>query len=138
MAPVRVLLAEDNEDHRFLTVRALSDLDGVELEIETAADGAEALDAINERRPDLVLLDIRMPKVSGLEVLRRLKEDPELRSIPTVMLSSSDRSEDITTAYQLGTNSYVTKPATAAGMKRGLRQLGEYWGRLVSLPSGAS
>ncbi|HVM09981.1 MAG TPA: response regulator [Acidimicrobiales bacterium] len=138
MTPVRVLLAEDNEDHRFLTVRALSDLEGVELEIETAADGEEALDAISERRPDLVLLDIRMPKVSGLEVLRRLKADPELRSIPTVMLSSSDRSEDITEAYELGTSSYVTKPATAAGMKKGLRQLGEYWGRLVSLPSGAS
>lgn len=141
MSSVRVLIAEDNEDHRFLTVRALSDVEDVELEIETVADGEEALDYVHRRngfrdkpRPDLVLLDIRMPKIDGLEVLRRLKEDPDLRTIPTVMLSSSDRPEDINAAYELGSNSYVTKPATAAGMRRGLRQLGEYWGRLVALP----
>lgn len=142
MGAVRVLVVEDNEDHRFLTVRALRDVEDVELEIETVADGEEALDYINQRngfddrpRPDLVLLDIRMPKVDGLEVLRRMKSDPELRQIPAVMLSSSDRPEDIGTAYALGSNSYVTKPATAAGMRNGLRQLGEYWGRLVSLPT---
>lgn len=141
MSSLRVLVAEDNEDHRFLTVRALRDVENVDLEIETVADGEEALDYVNRRngfhdrpRPDLVLLDIRMPKVDGLEVLRQLKEDPDLRTIPTIVLSSSDRPEDINAAYELGSNSYVTKPATLAGMRAGLRQLGEYWGQLVALP----
>ncbi|HEX7165585.1 MAG TPA: response regulator [Acidimicrobiales bacterium] len=139
---VRVLIAEDNEDHRFLTVRALQDVPDVDLAIETVADGEEALDYVHGRRayagkqrPDLVLLDIRMPKVDGLEVLRQLKADPSLRTIPTVVLSSSDRAEDINTAYELGSNSYVTKPATASGMRAGLRQLGEYWTLLAALPS---
>ena len=141
MTPVRILLAEDNEDHRFLTVRALRDLRDVQLEIDTVADGEEALDYVHGRkgyvgrkRPDLVLLDIKMPKVDGLEVLRQLKEHPDLKAIPTVVLSSSDRVEDINTAYELGGNSYVTKPATLSGMREGLRQLGEYWSGLVTLP----
>ena len=145
MNPVRVLLAEDNDDHRFLTVRALRDVKDVELQIETVADGAEALDYVHQRnayagkeRPHLVLLDIRMPKVDGLEVLRQLKADPVLKRIPTVMLSSSDREEDISTAYQLGGNSYVTKPATPSGMRTSLRQLGEYWAGLAALPNGES
>ena len=141
MTAVRVLIAEDNDDHRFLTVRALSDIEDVELEIETVADGAEALDFVHRRNgyagkelPHLVLLDIKMPKVDGLEVLRQLKSHPELRTIPAVMLSSSDRQEDIDTAYELGTNSYVTKPATASGMRTGLKKLGEYWAGLAELP----
>ena len=140
--PVRVLIAEDNEDHRFLTVRALLDLPDVELEIETVADGEEALDYVHARhayvgkaRPHLVLLDIRMPKVDGLEVLRQIKADPRLRTIPAVVLSSSDRPEDVSATYELGGNSYVTKPATASGMRAGLRQLGEYWTALATLPA---
>jgi CheY-like chemotaxis protein len=141
MTPVRVLVAEDNEDHRFLAVRALRDLEDVEIEIETVADGAEALDFVHRRNayagkelPHLVLLDIKMPKVDGLEVLRQLKQHPQLKSIPAVMLSSSDRPEDINTAYELGSNSYVTKPATASGMRTGLRKLGEYWAGVAALP----
>ena len=141
MTAVRVLVAEDNEDHLFLTVRALRDVDSVVLEIETVADGAAALDYVHQRnayegraRPHLVLLDIKMPKVDGLEVLRQLKGNPELRTIPAVVLSSSDRPEDITAAYELGGNSYVTKPATPSGMRDSLRRLGEYWGSVVELP----
>ena len=134
MTAVRVLVADDNEDHRFLTIRALRDLPGVELEIETAADGEEALQAVRAQRPDLVLLDLKMPKVDGLGVLREIKGTPELRSIPTVVLTSSDRPEDVQATYDLGGNSFVTKPSTAAGLREGLRMLGEYWTGLSRLP----
>ena len=139
--PVRILIAEDDADHRFLTVRALRDLRGIDVEIDTVADGAEALDYVHGRHPftdrqlpHLLLLDIKMPKVDGLAVLREVKSDPQLRTIPAVVLSSSDRPEDIATAYELGGNSFVTKPATASGFREGLRQLGEYWAGLASLP----
>lgn len=139
--PVRILIAEDDEDHRFLTVRALRDLHGVDIEIATVENGEEALDYVHGRRayagrprPHLLLLDIKMPKVDGLAVLREVKSDPQLRTIPAVVLSSSDRPEDIATAYELGSNSFVTKPATASGFREGLRQLGEYWAGLVALP----
>jgi CheY-like chemotaxis protein len=142
-SPVRILVAEDDADHRFLTVRALRDVRGVDVEIETVADGAEALDYVHGRhpyadrpRPHLLLLDIKMPKVDGLAVLREVKTDPGLCTIPAVVLSSSDRPEDIASTYELGANSFVTKPVTASGFRQGLRQLGEYWAGLASLPDG--
>lgn len=141
MKQVRVLVADDNEDHLFLTVRALREVDGVHLVIETVRDGEEALDYMHRRGqyagkslPHLVLLDIKMPKVDGLQVLKELKESPELRSIPTVVLSSSERPEDVDATYRLGANSYVTKPTSSSGMREGLRRLGAYWAGVVSFP----
>lgn len=141
MKQVRVLVADDNEDHLFLTVRALREVDGVHLEIETVRNGEEALDYMHRRGeyagkalPHLVLLDIKMPKVDGLQVLKELKETPELRAIPTVVLSSSERPEDVDATYRLGGNSYVTKPSNSSGMREGLRRLGAYWAGVVSFP----
>lgn len=141
MKQVRVLIADDNEDHLFLTVRALREVDGVHLEIETVRDGEQALDFMHRRGqyadkslPHLVLLDIKMPKVDGLEVLKELKETPELKAIPTVVLSSSERPEDIDATYRLGANSYVTKPSNSSGLRDGVRRLGAYWAGLVSFP----
>ena len=141
MKRVRVLIAEDNEDHLFLTVRALREVDGVHLEIETVRDGEQALDYMHRRGeyagktlPHLVLLDIKMPKVDGLEVLRELKETPALKAIPTVMLSSSERPEDVDETYRLGGNSYVTKPSNSSGLRDGVRRLGAYWAGLVAFP----
>lgn len=141
MKQVRVLIADDNEDHLFLTVRALREVDGVHLEIDTVRDGEQALDFIHQRGeyaakslPHLVLLDIKMPKVDGLEVLKELKETPELKAIPTVMLSSSERPEDVDATYRLGANSYVTKPSNSSGLRDGVRRLGAYWAGLVSFP----
>jgi CheY-like chemotaxis protein len=141
MTKRRVLVVDDNEDHRFLMVRALRDVQGVQLEVETADDGEEALDLILGRGPHagrplphLVILDIRMPKVDGLEVLERIKSDPELRSIPVVVLTSSERPEDIDATYQLGGNSFVTKPSTGAGLRAGLRGVASYWTALAALP----
>ena len=139
---VRVLVVEDNEDHLFLTVRALRDLEGVRLEVDTVRDGEEALDFLYRRNrfegrelPHLILLDLKMPKVNGLEVLEQLKSDEELRQIPTVMLSSSERPEDINETYRLGGNCYVTKPGSASGFRDGLRRMGQYWTALASLPN---
>ena len=141
MKQVRVLIAEDNEDHLFLTVRALREIDGVHLEIETVRNGEQALDYIHRRGeyagkslPHLVLLDIKMPKVDGLQVLKELKETPELMAIPTVVLSSSERPEDVDATYKLGGNSYVTKPSNSRGLRDGVRRLGAYWAGIVSYP----
>lgn len=141
MKQVRVLIADDNEDHLFLTVRALREVDGVHLEIETVRDGEQALDFMHRRGPyadkslpHLVLLDIKMPKVDGLEVLKELKETPGLKAIPTVVLSSSARPEDVDATYRLGANSYVTKPSNSSGLRDGVRRLGAYWAGLVSFP----
>jgi CheY-like chemotaxis protein len=134
-----VLVADDNEDHLFLTVRALREVPGVELDIETAADGEQALQAVYgaEKPPHLILLDIKMPKLNGLEVLERIKSDERTRSIPIVVLTSSERPEDVNAAYRLGGNSYVTKPASGAGLREGLRRVSSYWTSLASLPEPA-
>jgi CheY-like chemotaxis protein len=141
---VRVLLAEDNEDHLFLTIRALREAGGIHLEVETVADGREALDYLQRvgrfegrHRPHLILLDLKLPKIHGLEVLRCLKQDPALREIPVVILTASERPEDITTSYRLGANSYVTKPTTAGGFREGLEQVRRYWTELASLPGSS-
>jgi CheY-like chemotaxis protein len=142
MSVVRVLIAEDNEDHLFFTVRALNDLNGMTMEITTVRDGEEALDYIYRRegyeeaqRPHLMLLDLKMPKLDGFGVLERMKQDPDLRTIPVVVLSSSDRPEDIESAYRLGTNSYVTKPVSIGDLKEGMRRIRDFWMTFAELPT---
>ena len=138
MTTLRVLVADDNEDHLFLTVRALQEVPDVDLEIETVTDGEQALGAVyGDRPPHLILLDLKMPKVNGLEVLERIKSDDTLRTIPIVVLTSSERREDVDTAYRLGTNCYVTKPSTGAGLREGLRRVSSYWTTLATLPEPA-
>lgn len=139
--PIRVLVAEDDEDHRFLIVRALRSTEGLVLEIDTVSDGEQAVDLLfgrgryaGRQLPHLVLLDLKMPKLSGLEVLQRVKDDPELREIPIVVLSSSERPEDISATYLHGANSYVTKPSTAHGLREGLSEMSHYWTRVAVLP----
>ncbi|GAC1593513.1 MAG: response regulator [Acidimicrobiales bacterium] len=140
-AAVRVLVAEDNEDHRFLTVRALRQAGGERVSVEAVADGEQALDFLYRRhgyedceRPHLIVLDLKMPRLSGLQVLEQIKADEGLRSIPIVVLTSSDLARDVNDAYRLGTNSFVTKPAGTEVLK-GLLAVGQYWlGGMTSLP----
>jgi CheY-like chemotaxis protein len=141
MSQVRVLVAEDNEDHLFFTVRALRDLSGLVMEVDAVRDGEEALDYLYRRgayegreRPHLILLDLKMPKVDGFGVLERLKQDPELRTIPIVVLTSSDHPRDIEAAYRLGTNSYVSKPAGMSGLIDGIGRIRDFWLSLATLP----
>ena len=133
----RVLLAEDNSDHAFFTTRAFQEAHGGELEMHTVTDGEQLISYLKQEgalRPHLVVLDLRMPKKSGLEVLAEMREDAELARIPVVVLSSSDRPEDVEQSYARGANSYVTKPASLSGLREGVGQLARYWMDVASLP----
>lgn len=141
---VRVLLAEDNVDHAFFTARAFREAHGSGVEMDTVADGEQLLDYLNQRgdyaeatRPHLIVLDLRMPKKNGLEALAEIRESELLRKIPVVVLSSSDRIEDIGDSYAGGANSYVTKPASLAGLRLGVKELAKYWLNVASLPEPA-
>jgi chemotaxis family two-component system response regulator Rcp1 len=138
---VRVLVAEDNEDHRFLITRALRGMDGVELDVEAVRDGAEALDYLYRRgayadrpRPHLILLDLRMPRVAGLEVLGVVKQDPELRTIPVAVLTSSDRPQDVDDSYRAGGNTYVQKRPMFGDLREKLESLRHFWTEVALLP----
>ena len=116
MKMIDILLVEDNPDHVILTKRVLED-NKVSNKIYVCCDGAEALDFVYHRakysdapRPGLILLDVKLPRVDGFEVLTKLKSDPTLRSIPIVMLTTSARDEEIARGYDEGANSFVTKP----------------------------
>lgn len=137
----RILVADDDADHAFFTVRAFQDAHGTDVDITTVRDGAEALDFLHQRgehsqalRPHLIVLDLKMPKVDGLEVLQAIKEDESLRTIPTVVLSSSDRPQDIQDSYENNANSYVTKPASLTGLREGVSDLARYWIDISTLP----
>lgn len=138
---VRVLIADDNEDHRFLIERALHGVEGVTCEVSSVVDGEEALDYLWQRgrfeaqpRPHVVLLDLRMPRMDGLAVLAEIKGDPVLHTIPICVLTSSDRSDDIDEAYARGSNSYVVKSQDMHGIRDGLQGVSNYWGSLAALP----
>jgi CheY-like chemotaxis protein len=140
-ARARVLLAEDNQDHAFFTVRAFHDAHGMGLDMRTVADGEELLDYLHQRgayvdapRPHLIVLDLKMPKKGGIEVLAAIQQQADLRSIPVVVLSSSDRPEDVAASYANGANSYVTKPTSLAGLREGVGELAKYWMDVATLP----
>jgi CheY-like chemotaxis protein len=131
----RILLVEDSVNDAELTLAALED-NRVANEVILARDGAEALDYLYLRgpharrapgNPALVLLDLKMPKVDGLEVLRQIKADPNLRTIPVVMLTSSREEQDLGRSYELGVNSYVVKPVNFPEFMDAVRQIGGFW-----------
>lgn len=141
MNPFRVLVADDNEDHLFFIIRGLGGVEGVQFEVEAVRDGEEALDFVYRRgpyadrpRPHLILLDLRMPKVSGLEVLEVLKTDPVLRKIPVSVLTSSDRPEDVDATYRLGANSYLHKDPDPVRLREALADVSHYWAETAILP----
>jgi two-component system response regulator len=141
---VEVLLVEDNASDMELALRALKDYH-VSDRIETARDGAEALDFLfgtgafegraAESMPKLILLDLKLPKVDGLEVLRRVKADPATRTIPVVVLTSSTEERDIVDSYNLGVNSYISKPVNFEQFAQAIGTVGTYWLRLNQRPN---
>ena len=141
--PVDILLVEDDPDHAELTVRALKE-NNILNEVYVASDGQEALDFVYHRgkysdekkfpRPGLILLDIRLPKVDGLAVLKQLKDDPQFKSIPIIMLTTSDRDEEIAKSYAGGANSYVVKPVEFEEFMKKIKQLRLYWTIINTLP----
>jgi two-component system response regulator len=131
-----ILLVEDNPDDEELTLRAL-EKNKIRNEVVVARDGAEALDYLFGRRahegrntsvlPQLVLLDLNLPKVDGLDVLRAIRADERTKRLPVVILTSSKEESDVLRGYDLGANSYVCKPVDFTAFAEAVRQLGLYW-----------
>ena len=139
--PVEILLVEDNPADVHLTVEALRDA-RVHNNLHVASDGEEALAFLRRQaahkdapRPDLILLDLNLPKKSGREVLAEIKAEPALRRIPVVILSTSEAKEDIASAYDLAANCYVTKPVDLDEFFQVVRAIDSFWLSLVKLPA---
>ncbi|MEK7786616.1 MAG: response regulator [Chloroflexota bacterium] len=143
--PVEILLVEDNPNDVELTLRAFQK-NNITNPIHVARDGAEALEFIfatgayagrkMENGPKVILLDLKLPLVDGLEVLREVKADPRTRLIPVVVLTSSREERDIVESYKLGVNSYIVKPVDFEQFTESVRQLGLYWVLLNQPPGG--
>src|SRR3989442_1336857 len=133
---VDLLLVEDNPADVELTLHSLAQHD-VAARIHVARDGAEALDFLRSTAaaPKVVFLDLKLPKIDGLEALRQLKADPRTRLIPVVMLTSSKMERDVLSSYRLGVNSYVQKPVDFEQFRAAVTQLGLYWLVANELPS---
>jgi len=131
-----ILLVEDNPDDEELTIRALRKNNLVN-DVEVVRDGVEALDFLfaegeyagrdGSEIPEVVLLDLKLPKLNGLEVLERIRADARTRLLPVVVLTSSSEEEDIIASFALGANSYVRKPVNFTGFSEAVQQLGLYW-----------
>ncbi len=139
-----ILLVEDNPDDELLTIRALKQ-NRLANDIIVAHDGVEALDYLFGTgnyagrdlsiMPQLILLDLKLPKINGLEVLRRIREDERMTALPIVVLTSSDEEKDLIESYQLHANSYVRKPVDFTQFLEAIRQIGMYWLVLNRIPS---
>lgn len=139
---VEILFAEDSIDDANLTIRALTK-SGFTNKIHHVKDGAEALDFIYckgiyasrniKENPKLILLDLKMPKVSGMQVLEKVKSDPDIKSIPVVILTSSKEDPDVVKCYALGANSYIVKPVDSNNFFHAIKEIGLYW-MILSVP----
>jgi CheY-like chemotaxis protein len=145
MAPLkRILLVEDNARDVELTLAALAE-HNLANEVVVAHDGTEALDYLHHRGqfaghanglPVVVLLDLKMPKVDGLEVLRHMRGDPTLKHVPVVMITSSREEQDLVNSYQLGVNAYVVKPVDFKKFVESVKQIGFFWAIVNEPPPG--
>ena len=141
----RILLVEDNPNDVELTLEALAE-HNLANEVVVVHDGAEALDYLYRRgsyqmrdpgNPAVVLLDLKLPKVDGLEVLKTVKSDEQLKTIPVVVLTSSREEKDLVRSYQLGVNAYVTKPVDFSAFVNSVSQLGLFWAVINEPPVGS-
>ncbi|MCX6096282.1 MAG: response regulator [Candidatus Bipolaricaulota bacterium] len=136
---MKVLVVEDNPDDVTIIKRAMRKSE-VKCELYFARDGEEALDFLHREgefedvpRPDLILLDLNLPKINGLEVLAKVKEDERLRRIPVIVLTISEREEDMVKAYDSGAASYMTKPVDSKDFERLIGTVQDYW-RIAKIP----
>jgi CheY-like chemotaxis protein len=140
-----ILLADDDSDDREMTRKALEKND-LASQFYTVGDGEDLLDFLNHRgkfrppvlspTPDLILLDLNMPKKDGREALAEIKADPALRRIPIVVLTTSTAEQDIARSYDLGSNSFISKPVSLSKLADVMKVLGQYWFQIVRLPNG--
>ncbi len=144
MVNKQVLLVDDSVDDAELAINVLSDFGAVDM-ITVVHDGAAAVDYLhcrgayagrNTGNPELILLDVKMPKVDGLELLRDIKSDENLKTIPVVMLTSSREESDVVSSYRLGSNAYVVKPMVFTEFVEAVRKIGAFWLK-VNEPSPA-
>src|ERR1044071_4608611 len=143
LTDVEILLVEDNPNDVELTLRALQK-QNLASKVFVVKDGAEALEFIFatgafrerriENRPKVILLDLKLPKIDGIEVLRRVKSDERTRHTPVVMLTSSQEERDVLDTYNLGVNSYIVKPVDFSNFVHAVSELGIYWGILNKVP----
>jgi two-component system response regulator len=144
--PITILMADDDADDRQMTLEAFGE-SRLANDLRFVEDGAELMDYLQRRgkysdpadapRPGLILLDLNMPKKDGREALREIKADPRLRNIRVVVMTTSKAEEDIVRTYDLGAESYVTKPVTFTSLVDVIRTLGRYWLEIVELPGGS-
>jgi CheY-like chemotaxis protein len=137
-------MADDDEEDRLLTQEAFQEA-RLTNELYFVQDGEELMDYLKKRaayaaegaapRPGLILLDLNMPRKDGREALREIRSDPELQAIPIVVLTTSRAEEDIVRTYDLGVNSFITKPVSFEGMVNIVRTIADYWFEIVELPS---
>jgi CheY-like chemotaxis protein len=142
--PIVILLADDDEEDRMLTSDALTE-SRVTNDLRFVTDGDELLDYLYRRgnfsdagsapRPGLILLDLNMPRKDGREALREIKADPDLRRIPVIILTTSKAEEDIYRTYDLGANSFITKPVHFDALVEVMKEIGRYWIEIVELPT---
>jgi CheY-like chemotaxis protein len=141
----KILLVEDNANDVELTLAALNEYHLVN-DVDVVRDGEEALDYLYKRgkyesretqEPAVVLLDLKLPKVDGLEVLEKIKADDNLKTVPVVMLTSSREEQDLVRSYQLGVNAYVVKPVEFGEFMNALKELGLFWAVINQLPPRA-
>lgn len=141
----KILLVEDNANDVELTLAALNEYHLVN-DVDVVRDGEEALDYLYKRgkyearetqEPAVVLLDLKLPKVDGLEVLEKIKADDNLKTVPVVMLTSSREEPDLVRSYQLGVNAYVVKPVEFSEFMNALKELGLFWAVINQLPPRA-
>lgn len=142
----RILLVEDDPNDVELTLGALAEYN-LANDIAVARDGVEALDFLFKRgawagrpggNPVVVLLDLKMPRLDGIEVLREIRKDPDLKMVPVVILTSSREARDLKEAYQLGTNAYVVKPVRFGELVEAVKQIGVFWAMLNEAPPGTA
>ncbi|HEX8617951.1 MAG TPA: response regulator [Thermoanaerobaculia bacterium] len=141
--PIVILLADDDEEDRMLAADAL-EASRVVNDLRFVEDGEELLDYLYHRgkfsdpasspTPGLILLDLNMPRKDGREALKEIKADPDLRRVPVVVLTTSKAEEDIYRTYDLGANSFITKPVSFDGLVAVMRDIGRYWIEIVELP----
>jgi two-component system response regulator len=133
MSERAILLVEDNPDDEALTIRAFKK-NNIKNDVVVARDGAQALDYLfgkdtegGKRLPQIILLDLKLPKIDGLEVLKRIRADERTRLLPVVILTSSKEEQDLMASYRFGCNSYIRKPVDFDEFVEAARQLGLYW-----------
>ncbi len=138
MKPIQILLVEDNEGDVLLTMEALKEAK-INNEVIVARDGEQAITMLNESvtQPDLILLDINLPRIDGMEVLAYIKNNEQLKSIPVIMLSTSSDERDIKGSYQHHANCFISKPVGLQNFMEVIRTIENFWISIVKLPQRA-